>query len=84
MICDNKRKSILNTFQVMLTQTLQNSQNRVIIVQATTNQDIWSKDTHFLSKIPSNSMKVMHLEETGFTCLLYMFCERKVSIELHT
>ena len=50
----------------------------------TANQGISSKDSHFLSKTPPTSMKVTHLEDPGFTGLLSMFSERKVTIKPHT
>ena len=79
MISDITYKSILNR-----TNEAWKPQNRVTVVQTTTNQGICSKDNHFLSKILSNSTKVIHHEEAGFTSILNMFWERKVSIEPHT
>ena len=63
MICNNTSKGVLNTLQFVLIETGQTSEQRVTIVQMTTNQGICSKDCHFRSEILSNSTEVTHLKE---------------------
>ena len=63
MICDNLSKGILDTLQFVLIETLQDSKQRVTVVQTTTNQGICSKNSQFRSKILFYSLKVTHLEK---------------------
>ena len=62
MICNNTSQGVLNTLQFVLIETGQTSEQRVTIVQTTTNQGICSKDCHFRSEILSNSTEVTHLK----------------------
>ena len=76
MICDNTSKGILNTRNSFLLK-YDKPYKQVTIVQTTTSQAICSKDSHFITKILSYSMKVTHLEEASFTSLLNVFREGK-------
>ena len=74
MICHNTSKGVLNTLHFVLIETRQTSEQRVTIVQTTTNQGI-CKDCHFRSEILSNSTEVMHLKEARFASPLDMLRE---------
>ena len=75
MICNNTSKGVLNTLQFVLIETGQSAEQRVTIVQTTTNQGICSKDCHFRSEILSNSTEVTHLKEARFASPLDMLRE---------
>ena len=77
MICINTSKGVLNTLQFVLIETGQTSEQRVTIVQTTTNQGICSKDCHFRSEILSNSTEVAHLKEARFA--LYKFIQISIN-----
>ena len=47
MICNNTSKGVLNTLQLVLIETGQTSEQRVTIVQTTTNQGICSNDLDY-------------------------------------
>ena len=68
---------VLNTLQLFLIETKYTSDERITIVQVTTDQGICSQEGYITSEILSNSLEVMYLEETGFTCPHNMFRERK-------
>ena len=76
MICNNTSKGVLNTLQFVLIETGQISEQRVTIVQTTTNQGICSKDSNFRSEILSNSTEVTHLKEARFASKRYSNLER--------
>ena len=68
MICNNMYNSILNTLQLVQIKTSQFSEQRVTMIQTTTNQGICSKNGYFMkNSLQFNSMEVIYLEETDFT-----------------
>ena len=75
MICNNTSKGVLNTLQFVLIETGQTSEQRVTIVQATTDQGICSKDCNIRSKMLSNSTEVAHLKKARFASPLDMLGE---------